>query len=233
MGGVTPSKFAMFILKINLLLFVITLGVNVLTVFPYYMHLTQISGNIAMDVANRNYTTHDDLGNYVEHLAAGYGDSNANTYSLMTFNKSNIDATDAGDNANVANYVGMGNTSFSSPLDVDNDSYVVTSGSEEIVAVSVSAVSGSKNGKSLIACYGSCNADFDPINEVSHMIDGLEGDGMSQNSVLVNRGTPFKVSLKTRFKLSGGTFGFMFYAGIPVTIETIGVTTQYYQYDSD
>jgi hypothetical protein len=233
MGGITPSKLAMFILKINIFLFVITMGVNILTVFPYYMHLTQISGNIAMEVANRNYTTYDDLENYVGHLDAGYGESRANTYSLMTFNKNNIDSTDVGDTADVSNYVGLGNTSFSSPLDVEQHSFVITDGSESIASVNIEAISGTKDGKSLIACHGSCNGNFDPINNNQHMIDGMDGNGMSANSTLVNRGTPFKVSLKTRFKLSGGTFGFMFYAGIPITIETIGVTTQYYQYDSN
>lgn len=52
------------------------------------------------------------------------------------------------------------------------------------------------------------------------------------NSVLVNRGTPFKVNLKTRYKLTGYAFGFKLHSAIPITVASVGVTTQYYQYDN-
>lgn len=234
MVGANPSKIAMLILKINVYLFVITLGANLLMLFPFYMHITQISNNVAMDVANRNYTTHKDLSLYIDHLSAQGGDANAVPYSLMAFDKANrVGSSQSLESGAVSAAKLGGQTSFSNPLNPDPNSYISKSIGDEVASVSVKAIGGSKDGKSLIACKGACASEFNPLTNNQDMIAGMDGTGMTADSTLVNRGTPFKVSVKTRYKLSGGTLGFMFHAGLPVTVETIGVTTQYYQYDSE
>lgn len=232
--GISPQKIALLILKINVYLFILTFGISVLSFFPYYMHLTQISNNIAMDVANRNYINTSDVSKFVGHLNASPGQNDSTAFSLMTFRESDFDGRVVdGDREDISQFAKDGGvTVFSREIEAPSDSYALSSGGNTTVALSVKALSGSKSGKSLIASYGA-SSKFDPLNKEDHLVDGMTGNQMKNNSILVNRGTPFKVSLLTRYKLTAGTLGFMFHSGIPVEMSTVGVTTQYYQYDSE
>lgn len=232
--GISPTQIAMLLLKLNVYLFLITIGISGLSFFPYYMHLNQISNNVAMDVANRNYIETGDVSKFVGHLNAAPGQKDSTTYSLLTFRESDIKGrvVSGTDNKSSSEYAKAGGvTAFSTKVSADKDSYALSSGGNTTVAIGVKALSGSKANKSLLVKY--TGGKFDPVNNNTALVDGMTGNKMSNNSILVNRGTPFKVKLQTRYKVSAGTLGFMFHAAIPVELETIGVTTQYYQYDSE
>lgn len=230
MSELTPSKLAMLLLKMNLYLFIITLGVNSLALFPYYMHVNQVSNNIALDVANRNYILMDDVEGYVDHFGKTYGQEGAMTYSLLTFKESEIGGNLFGFNqmSSASTHTKTsGLVAYADPIDVNSNAYVLKNGGRATVAVSVNPLEGSQKSKSMVVGKSS----FDPLNSNVDVKQGMDGhSSLGNNSVLVQRGTPFEVSVKTRYKLSGGVLGFMLHAGIPMESKTVGVTTKYYQY---
>lgn len=216
----------MLFLKINVILFALTIGLSSLSIFPYYMHLISIANNIALDVANRNYINVEDIETYIGHLNKYYGEDGVNTYSLLTFKEADIKGNLAGSDESAKDYVTKGVTAFVSPLEIPSSSSVVLKkGGYNTVAVDVETL----DGQCLMIDY--LKGNFDPINDVNDLVDGMEGNNMNNSCRLVNRGTPFKVEIVTRFKLTGGAFGFMFHSAIPVKVVAVGVTTKYYKYD--
>lgn len=222
--GVKPADLAMLILKINIMIFVITIGVNTVSLFPYLLHLNQINNNIALDVANKNYVSESDLKKYLEHFTLDYGDTGASTFSVLTFKS--IGAVNSGE----ANFDAISNaaqdrgvTVFAKDLSFDNNSYTLNSGGSAVVGVDIETV---KSNQSLILSVGN---SFNPLDNNDEMMTGMDS-GYGKGKI-VNRGNAFNVTLKTRYKLTGAAFGFFITTAIPVKVETVGVTTQYYQYD--
>lgn len=222
--GLKPTELAMFLLKMNIFIFIITLGVNSLSIFPYWMHLNQINNNISLDVANSNYVKDSTLNSYLGHLILDYGDENANTFSILTFKESKFsnvrNAEVTTQNVSKATK-DLGVTAFASPVTSNNKSYSL--GTPKTVVLNVQTTSG----QSLI--LEGAPTSFNPIENNTDLNTAMtSGYG---NGKLVNRGVPFKSVLKTRFKLTGAAFGFFITTALPITVETVGVTTQYYQYD--
>lgn len=223
---IKPAEFAMLILKINVIIFLITVGVSVFSLFPYLMHLNQINNNIALDVANRNFVTEDDLNQYLKHFALKEGDTGASTFSVLTYKKMPGDNLKTGDMSvaslkEVIKSNSRGKTVYVKDLAFNGDSYTVGYGGEAIVGVNVDTQS-----DSLILNAGS---GFDPIGNITDMKAGMDGN---YGGKIVNRGERFTVTLKTRYKLTGAAFGFFLTIALPVEAKTIGVTTQYYQIDN-
>lgn len=229
-----PTVVASLMLKINVMLFFITAGLSALTFFPYQLHLNQLANNVAIDVANRNYTVRDDVLALVGHLNADAGESAANTFSLLTFKESNISGQVKGsevDRSSVSSTMkGGGITAYADKLEYDSNSLLLKNGGSNTVSVNVDVLSGPESGKSLIVNYRGGD-EFDPLNDNTHLVDGMTGTNMAGNSTLVNRGTTFDVRLKSRFNLAVGGFGYRLNFAIPVEGVSVGVTTQYYQYD--
>lgn len=223
---------AKLILKMHVILFLITAGLSALTIFPYQLHLNQIANNIAIDVANRNFTTRDDFTAIAGHLNADPGDSDANTFTLLTYKESNIDGvTKAGDVDSGGfrdSILAGGTTGFSDRIDVDASSAVLKNGGIDSVSLNVDTI-GPSGGDSLIVNYA--GGSFDPLNNTDHLVDGMNGTNMLNNGKIVNRGVPFKVTLQSRFNFTISGLGFRWNIGIPMEGVSIGVTTQYYQYD--
>lgn len=223
--GVKPADLAILILKINVLIFVITLGVNTISLFPYLLHLNQINNNIALDVANRNFVSESDLKKYLEHFTYDYGDTGASTFSILTYkNKGGAINTDANFNEIQQATKDRGVTVFAKDLSFDSKSYTLQSGNSSVVGVNVETIK--NGGQSLILDVGD---SFNPLNNNIEMEKGIE-DGYGKGKI-VNRGHAFNVTLKTRYKLTGAAFGFFITTALPVQVDTVGVTTQYYQYD--
>lgn len=225
----TPAKFAMFIIKVNVLIFLITVGANTVTLFPYMLHLNQIANNLALDVANRNYTTDASIKQYVKHLTVKTYTSGATIYSQQTFKESDMKGTthNESDMSHLGNYISMGSGGivFANPLQTESQaSNADDSTGHHIVSVTVKTKG---NGPSLI--LSSLPKDFNPLENPDNTKEAM--DNGYGGGKLVQRGQPFEVKLKSRYKLSGGAFGFMVHSAIPITVQTVGVTTQYYQYD--
>lgn len=229
----TPAKFAMFIIKVNILIFLVTVGVNTFTLFPYMLHLNQVVNNIALDVANRNYITDGNIKQYVKHLTITNYTSGATIYSQQTFKEADMSgsSSDSSSMSNLGNMVKMGKGSIVFANSLSTDSQAATFGDSTghaVVSVTVKEKSSnSSSGQSLI--LNNLPTDFNPLenpeNTKTAMDNGYGG------GKLVQRGHAFEVKMKTRYKLSGGAFGFMIHSAIPLTVLTEGVTTQYYQYD--
>lgn len=215
-----------------MILFLVTGALSALTLFPYKLHLDQMANNIAIDVANRNFTTTDDFRAITGHLNADPGDPDANMFTLLTYKESNVHGVTKGSGAGEDGFRNSiragGTTGFADRIEVDSLSAVMKNGGIDAVALNVDTL-GSSGGDSLIVDYA--GGSFDPLNNVDHLIDGMNGTNMLNNGKIVNRGVPYKVTLKSRFNFTITGLGFRWHIGIPIEGVSIGVTTQYYQYD--
>ena len=223
---------AKIILKVHVVLFLVTGALSALTLFPYKLHLDQMANNIAIDVANRNFTTKEDFLAISGHLNADPGDADANTFTLLTYKESNVDGvtkgSDAGEDGFRNSIQAGGTTGFADRLEVDSSSALLKNGGIDTVALNVDTI-GPSGGDSLIVDYA--GGSFDPLNNTDHLIDGMNGTNMLNSGKIVNRGVPFKVTLKSRFNFTITGLGFRWNIGIPIEGVSVGVTTQYYQYD--
>ena len=226
----TPVEFALFILKANIIIFIVTIGASSLAIFPYNLHLNQIMNNMALDIANRNYITDKDVDKYVEHLTAAQGTQDANLYSMQTFkeydlnNSSSLRGSSAVDNFDDGNLkMGAGHIVFSDSL--PHVGHTVSKQSKVILTVNLK----DKTSGGSILLKGA-PTDFDPLSNLTHTKQGME-NGYGGGKV-VQRGHTFELEIATRYKLTGAAFGFFLTAAIPTSVSTNGVTTQYYQYDA-
>lgn len=226
----TPVEFALFILKANIIIFIITIGASALAIFPYNLHLNQIMNNMALDVANRNYITDKDINKYVDHLTEPQGSAKANLYSMQTFKEYDLNsgaslrgsaAIDTFDNGSLK--MGAGHIVFSDSL--PHTGYTVAKQSKVILTVKLKDTT--TDGSILLK---GAPTDFDPLSNLSHTKQGME-NGYGGGKV-VQRGHTFELEIATRYKLTGAAFGFFLTAAIPTSVSTNGVTTQYYQYDA-
>lgn len=224
----TPAKFAMMILKVNVLIFILTVGVNTFSLFPYMMHLNQVVNNLALDVANRNYTTADSVEKYIVHLKPKTGATDSTVFSQQTYKNADMSGgKTTSSTATVKNTVAMGAGSIiiASPLSTDSGAVTVKDVTGDSVA-SVTVTNKSGNGSLILS---KIPAGFNPLEKSADTKEAM--DNGYGGGKIIQRGNAFTVKLKTRYKLSGGAFGFMINTAIPMEVETQGVTTQYYQYD--
>ena len=223
---ISPAEVAKFFLKINIIIAIITLGANTILIYPYQLYLTQIANNIAMDVSSKNYVTESETQVYFKSLST----DSASLYSTRTY----IPGAKAFQGANTQGDSMLSSNSVSNNFR-NGGIYVYTPalksnslGNEKVFSNAINVAVKSCNGKDLLL---SADSSFNPITNNSHMVSGFDTTNYGGN--LVQRGTAFQVEINTRYVITGLAMGAMINMVIPIKVESVGVTTQYYQYDKN
>lgn len=221
----TPASVAKFMIKLNIYILIITLTANVALIYPFYLHMSQIANNIAMDVAAKNYVTKDELNSYLKHLTL----QNDNIYASKVYrpndavySRKTTTFNDAQMNTeSITTGFALGGVRVYTPALKKPPGKAELFGDS---AVYISVMT-NKDSKSLLIN----DSSFDPMRNTNQMITGM--DSGTGGGYLVQRGNSFKVNMTTRYVLTGMTFGLMVHMVMPVEVTSVGVTTQYYQYD--
>lgn len=217
----TPAGIAKLFLKINIAIACITLGANALLIYPYYLHLTQLANNLAMDVSSKNYATAHDVNLYFKPLT----EDKKTLYSVRTYipgsetfnGATTMSVGERNKDKIFENFNSGGIYVYTPPLSsnsIGGTDYNINN----VINVSVKSCTN----KDLI--LESATTTFNPLVNNSDMIKGM--DGTTFGGTMVQRGTAFQVEVNTRYVLSGFAMGANINMVIPVKVQSVGVTTQ-------